>query len=113
MGNFPFHALVIPFLPAFLCLKERARPKMDRFLQNIQFISAIILHFLIFFLISAFCLPFAYLKLILHSLISVIRYRGGSNCHRFGMLWLYIFVGPIILTARFFADFGFMLYDDF
>ena len=86
---------------------------MDRFLQNIQFLSAIILHFLIFALISAFCLPFAYFKLVLHSMISVIRYRGGSNCHRLGVACLYVFVGPFILIARFFADFCFMLYDDF
>ena len=35
MGSFPFHALVLPFLPLFLCLNPNGRRKLDRFLQNI------------------------------------------------------------------------------
>lgn len=113
MGSFPFHAIVVPFMPAFLCLRERGRVKMDRFLQNLQFISALFLHLIIFAIVSACSLPLGYLKLVLHSILSVTRFRGGAYGHRFGLMCLFIFLGPFILLGRFFLDFAFMIYDDF
>ena len=113
MGSFPFHVLILPFLSCFLCLRRHKRAKLDRILQSIQYISALLLHFIFFAFVSALALPFAYLKLVLHSIFSVTRFRGGAYCHRFALLWLFIFLGPFVLVFRFFIDFWFMIHDDF
>ncbi len=113
MRNFPFHTLTLPFIPFFLCLRPHQRSRLDSLLQAIQFCSAIVVHLLFFSIFTALCMPFAYIKLVLHSISSVIRFKGSAHCRRIGLMFVYIFTGPFILALRYLADIWLMLYDDF
>ncbi len=59
------------------------------------------------------CLPFAYLKLVFHSLVSIGRYRGRAKCLRVVIFLLNLSLGALILSVRLLVDIGFLLYDDF
>ena len=114
MHNFPSHVLVLPFLPCFLCTRsDRSKERLDNFLQNIQFIAVLILHILFYLPVALLCLPFAYLKLVMHSILSVTKFRAGAYRRRCFLLWINIITGPVILAARIIIDLGFMIHDDF
>ena len=109
----PFHALTLPLIPFYLCCSSRLQKKCDYLTQGFLFVPSIVLHILLQVVITAVCLPFAYLKLIFHSAAAISRFRGRARCRLIARFLMVIALGVSILGLRLVFDLLLLVVDDF
>ncbi len=109
----PFHAATLPVIPFYLCIGNRLRKKCDTALQAVMFIPSLLIHIVLFVIVSSLLLPFAYLKMVIHKGSVIAKYRGRARCRMAARFTVSVFLGIPILAIRLVFDLGVLLYDDF
>lgn len=72
-----------------------------------------ILHIILQLIITAICLPFAYLKLIFHSAAAISRFRGRMRLRMIARFFMVFVCGAVVLAVRMVFDLFFLVADDF